>query len=73
MKVDYKTVRKWIKRTLDFGVKEGLVDKFRSVKHQGIIAESRAFSVSLACMKPKDLVTPMESGCCGFLPNNSIL
>ena len=30
LKVDYKTVRKWIKRVLDLGVKEGLVDKSRS-------------------------------------------
>lgn len=27
LKIDYKTVRKWIKRVLDLGVKEGLIDK----------------------------------------------
>ncbi|MGB9941462.1 hypothetical protein [Methanosarcina sp.] len=38
LKVDYKTVRKWIKRVLDPGVKEGLVDKSRSGKPQDISA-----------------------------------
>ena len=60
LKVDYKTVRKWIKRVLDFGVKEGLVDKSRSGRPQDISAESRACVVSLACMKPKDLGYPHE-------------
>jgi putative transposase len=60
LKVDYKTVRKWIKRVLDFGVKEGLVDKSRSGRPQDIGAESRARVVSLACMKPKDLGYPHE-------------
>jgi len=60
LKVDYKTVRLWIKRVLDFGVKEGLVDKSRSGRPQDISAESRAWLVSLACMKPKDLGYPHE-------------
>lgn len=60
LKVDYKTVRKWIKRVLDFGVKEGLVDISRSGRPQDISAESRARVVSLACMKPKDLGYPHE-------------
>jgi len=60
LKVDYKTVRKWIKRVLDLGVKEGLVDKSRSGRPQDISAESRAWLVSLACMKPKDLGYPHE-------------
>jgi putative transposase len=60
LKVDYKTVRLWIKRVLDFGVKEGLVDKSRSGRPQDISAESRAWIVSLACMKPKDLGYPHE-------------
>ncbi len=60
LKVDYKTVRKWIQRVLDFGVKEGLVDKLRSGRPQYISAESRAWVVSLACMKPKDLGYPHE-------------
>ena len=55
LKLDYKTVRKWIKRVLDLGVKKGLVDKSRSGRPQNISAESRARVVSLACMKPKDL------------------
>src|SRR5512133_1303666 len=58
LKVDYKTVRLWIKRVLDLGVKEGLVDKSRSGRPQDISAESRAWLVSLACMKPKDLGYP---------------
>ena len=60
LKVDYKTVRLWIQRVLDFGVKEGLVDKSRSGRPQDISAESRAWIVSLACMKPKDLGYPHE-------------
>ncbi len=60
LKVDYKTVRLWIKRVFDFGVKEGLVDKSRSGRPQDISAESRAWIVSLACMKPKDLGYPHE-------------
>jgi transposase len=60
LKVDYKTVRKWIQRVLDLGVKEGLVDKSRSGRPQDISAESRAWIVSLACMKPKDLGHPHE-------------
>ena len=60
LKVDYKTVRKWIKRVLEFGVKEGLIDKSRSGRPQDISAESRAFIISLACMKPKDLGYPHE-------------
>jgi putative transposase len=60
LKVDYKTVREWIKRVLDLGIKEGLVDKSRSGRPQDISAESRAWVVSLACMKPKDLGYPQE-------------
>jgi transposase len=60
LKVDYKTVRKWIKRVLDLGVKEGLIDKSRSGRPQDISAESRAFIISLACMKPKSLGYPHE-------------
>lgn len=60
LKVDYKTVRLWIQRVLDLGVKDGLVDKSRSGRPQDISAESRAWIVSLACMKPKDLGYPHE-------------
>ena len=60
LKIDYKTVRKWIKRVLDLGVKKGLVDKSRSGRPQNISAESRARVVSLACIKPKDLGYPHE-------------
>ena len=60
LKVDYKTVRLWIQRVLDHGVKEGLVEKSRSGKPQVISAESRACVVLLACMKPKDLGYPHE-------------
>ena len=38
LKVDYKTVRLWIQRVLDLGVKEGLVDKSRSGRPQDISA-----------------------------------
>jgi putative transposase len=60
LKVDYRTVREWIKRVLDLGVKEGLVDKSRSGRPQDISGESRAWVVSLACLKPKDFGYPHE-------------
>jgi transposase len=60
LKVDYKTVRLWIQRALDLGIKEGLVDKSRSGKPRVISAESRACVVSLACVKPKDIGYPHE-------------
>jgi len=50
LKVDYKTVGKWIKRVLDPGVKEGLADKSRSGKPQDISAgikhEQLSFNVN---------------------------
>jgi hypothetical protein len=39
---------------------KSLVDKSRSGRPQDISAESRAWLVSLACMKPKDLGYPHE-------------
>jgi putative transposase len=60
LKVDYKTVRLWIKRVLDLGVKKGLLDKSRCGRPQDISAESRAWLVSVACKKPKDLGHPHE-------------
>jgi putative transposase len=60
LKVDYKTVRLWIQRVLDLGVKDGLADKSRSGRPQDISAESRAWIISLACLKPKDLGYPHE-------------
>jgi putative transposase len=42
LKIDYKTVRRWIKRVLDLGVKEGLTDKSRSGRPKDITDESRA-------------------------------
>lgn len=60
LKVDYKTVRKWIKRVLELGVKEGLIEESRSGRPQYISAESRAYLISLSCMKPKDLGYPHE-------------
>lgn len=60
LKIDYKTVRKWIKRVLDLGVKEGLIDKSRSGRPQDISPESRVFVISLACTKPKNLDYPHE-------------
>src|SRR5659263_132124 len=38
LKIDYKTVRLWIQRVLDLGVKEGLVKKSRSGKPRVISA-----------------------------------
>ena len=55
LKIDYKTVRRWIKRVLDLGVKEGLTDKSRSGRPKDITVESRAWIVSLSYMNPNDL------------------
>jgi putative transposase len=60
LKVDYKTVRKWIKGVLNLGIKDGLINKSRSGRLQDISAESRTFVISLACMKPKNLGYPHE-------------
>jgi transposase len=37
LKVDYRTVREWIKRVLDLGVKGGLVVKSRSGRPQNSV------------------------------------
>jgi putative transposase len=48
------------KRVLDLGVKECLVDIYGGGRPRDISAESRAWLVSLACMKPMDFCYPHE-------------
>ena len=58
--VAYNTVRTWIQRVLDYGVKEGLKDKPGGGKPRKITGESRVWLIKTACMKPKDLGYPHE-------------
>ena len=49
-----------MKKALAFGVKQALDDLPRSGRSQEIKTEARAWIISLACMKPKDLGYPHE-------------
>jgi hypothetical protein len=50
-----KSVAKWITRALAFGPGVALKDTYHRPKGPSITEEARAWVVSLACMKPKDL------------------
>ena len=58
--VAYNTVRTWIQRVLDYGVKKGLKDKPGGGKPRTITEESRVWLIKTACMKPIDLGYPHE-------------
>ncbi len=49
-----------IKKGLAYGIKEAIDDLPRSGKPQDITGEARAWIISIACMKPKDLGYPHE-------------
>ncbi len=49
-----------IKKALAYGIKEAIDDLPRSGKPRDITAEARAWIISIACMKPKDLGYPHE-------------
>lgn len=49
-----------IKKALAYGIYEAIDDLPRSGKPQEITAEARAWIISIACMKPKDLGYPHE-------------
>jgi transposase len=50
-----KSVAKWIKRALAVGAEAALKDAYHRPKAPSITEEARAWVVSLACRKPKDL------------------
>ena len=50
-----KSVAKWINRALAIGTKAALKDAYHRPKAPSITEEARAWVVSLACRKPKDL------------------
>ena len=50
-----KSVAKWINRALAMGTKAALKDAYHRPREPSITEEARAWVVSLACIKPKDL------------------
>jgi len=62
-----KSVAKWINRALALGPGAALKDTYHSPKKPSITEEARAWVVSLACLKPKDL------GCAAELWTRSAL
>lgn len=50
-----KSVAKWINRALSVGPSAALKDAYHRPKEPSITEEARAWVVSLACMKPKEL------------------
>ena len=50
-----KSVAKWINRALAIGPSAALKDAYHRPKEPSITEDARAWVVSLACMKPKDL------------------
>jgi DNA invertase Pin-like site-specific DNA recombinase len=50
-----KSVAKWIQRALAVGAEAALKDAYHRPKAPSITEEARAWVVSLACRKPKDL------------------
>jgi transposase len=49
------TIYKWIEKALALGIEEGLKDKYHRPKEPVITEEAKAWVISLACNKPKDL------------------
>jgi transposase len=58
--VHHQTVQRWVERALAYGPMAALDDRPRSGKEPTITAEARAWLVSLACRKAKDLGYPHE-------------
>ena len=55
MRITRKTVLKWVDRALQVGVKAGVADTPHKPKEAEITGDAKAWVVSLACRKPKDL------------------
>jgi transposase len=60
MGTNRQKVIRCIKKALAYGIYEAIDDLPRSGRPQEITAETRAWIISLACMKPKDLEYPHE-------------
>jgi transposase len=55
LRMTRKSVAKWINRALSIGPAAALKDAYHRPKESSITEEARAWVVSLACTKPKDL------------------
>lgn len=53
--VSRPTIYKWMEKSLAMGIEEGLKDKYHRPKQPVITEEAKAWVISLACQKPKDL------------------
>jgi len=53
--VSRPTIYKWMEKALAMGIEEGLKDKYHRPKEPVITEEAKAWVMSLACQKPKDL------------------
>ncbi len=60
MSTNRQKVIRCVKKALAYGIYEAISDLPRSGKPQEITAEARAWIISLACTKPKDLGYPHE-------------
>jgi transposase len=60
MNTNRQKVIRCIKKAIAYGINEAIEDLPRSGRPQEITAEARAWIISLACMKPKDLGHPHE-------------
>ena len=55
MRITRKTVLKWVDRALQVGVKAGVANTPHKPKEADITDDAKAWVVSLACRKPKEL------------------
>jgi len=53
--VSRPTIYKWMEKSLAMGIEEGVKDKYHRPKQPVITEEAKAWVLSLACQKPKDL------------------
>ena len=60
MNTNRQKVIRCIKKALAYGIQEAIDDLPRSGRPREITPEGRAWIISLACMKPKDLGYPHE-------------
>ena len=53
--VSRPTIYKWMEKSLAMGIEEGLKDKYHRPKQPVITEEAKAWVMSIACQKPKDV------------------
>jgi transposase len=53
--VSRPTIYKWMEKSLAMGIEEGLKDKYHRPKEPVITEEAKAWVISIACRKPKDV------------------